>query len=428
MNEPARTVVENGEHGRMEETRLSNGTRVLTELVPGVRSAAVGIWVRQGAAHESEATMGASHLLEHLVFKGTAQRSARQIALELESLGGSLDAYTGREQTSYQARVLDEHVPRALEVLADLILDPLLRERDLDLEREVVLEEISTVEDMPEDLVFEIHGERLWEGHPYGHSILGTRRTVSEMTVERLRELHRERYLAGDLVVAAAGRVDHDAVVRQVGELFGHLPADVDRPEVGQPPPRPGDDQRVLRDTAQTHVVFGSPIPGHADPRRYPLVLINTAFGGGMSSRLFQRVREELALAYTVYSFQSFYSRKGIAGVYVGTRPDWGDRAVEAIKGEYRRLAEDGLGADELEQTKKQVKGQIMLSLESTGSRLSRLAGFALHDEPYLSLNELLARVDGVTVDDVQAVAGEYFTPERQLVVRLGPAAARRRG
>lgn len=422
MNGAARTVVENGEHGRMEETRLANGVRVLTEVMPAVRSASVGIWVRQGAAHEADASMGASHLLEHLVFKGTRRRSAREIALELESLGGSLDAYTGREQTSYQARVLDEHVPRALEVLADLILDPMLRERDLDLEREVVLEELSTVEDTPEDLVFEIHGERLWEGHPYAHSILGTRRTVSEMTVERLRALHRERYLAADLVVAAAGSVDHEAVVRQVDELFGHLDADADRPELAEPAPGQDGDQRVLRDTAQTHVVFGSHIPGHSDPRRYPLVLINTAFGGGMSSRLFQRVREELALAYTVYSFQSFYTRKGSTGVYVGTRPGWDDRAVEAIRGEYRRLAEEGLRDDELEQTRKQVKGQIMLSLESTGSRLYRLASFALHDEPYLSLDELLARVDAVTSDEVREVAAEFFAPERQLVVRLGPA------
>ena len=421
MSEPAHRVVQNGEHGRMEETRLENGVRVLTEVVPGVRSAAVGIWVRQGAAHESGASQGASHLLEHLVFKGTGTRSAREIALELESLGGSLDAYTGREQTSYQARVLDAHVPRALEVLADLILDPLLLERDLDLEREVVLEELSTVEDTPEDLVFEIHGERLWDEHPYAHSILGTRRTVSRMTAEDLRELHRRRYLSADLVVGAAGSVEHAEVVERVRELFGHLEGEPDRPEIPEPEEPEGDDRHVPRETAQTHVVVGSQIPGHSDPRRYPLVLINTAFGGGMSSRLFQRVREELALAYTVYSFQSFYSRKGLSGVYVGTRPDWDDRAVEAIRAEYRRLAREGLGPDELEQTRRQVKGQIMLSLESTGARLYRLASFALHDEEYLSLDELLARVDAVTVEEVAEVAAEFFAPERQVVVRLGP-------
>lgn len=416
MTESTRTVVD-----RMRETRLPNGIHVLTEQMPGVRSASVGIWIRQGSAHEPEEIMGASHLLEHLIFKGTRRRNAREIAMELESLGGSLDAYTGREQTSFQARVLDEHLSDALEVLADLILDPLLRERDLDLEREVVLEEISAVEDTPEDLVFEIHGERLWNGHPYGHSILGTRRTVTEMTAERLRRLHQDRYLAGDLVVAATGSLEHDAIVEQVDGLLGHLPSDPERGPIPVPGVSRGGDERLHRESSQTHVVFGTDIPGHSDPRRYPLVLLNTAFGGGMSSRLFQRVREELALAYTVYSFQSFFSRRGAAGVYVGTRPDWDERAIQAIRTEYRRLAGDGLSESELAQTKQQVKGQIMLSLESTGARLYRLASFALHDEPYLSLDEVLARVDAVTGDEVREVASEFFAPDRQLVVRLGP-------
>lgn len=407
--------------GRMEETHLSNGIHVLTESMPSVRSAAVGIWIRQGSAHEPSDAEGASHLLEHLVFKGTEHRSAREIARELESIGGSLDAYTGREHTSYQARVLDEHVPVALEVLADLILSPLLRPEDLDLEREVVLEEIATVEDTPDDLVFELHGERLWNGHPYGHSILGSRRSVEAMTADTLHELHHRRYRTGDLVVAVAGSVDHGRVVDAVQELFGHLSGDEVRPRISAPGPVGTGDVRVSRETAQTHVVLGTDIPGHPDPRRYPLILLNTAFGGGMSSRLFQRVREELALAYAVYSFQSFYHHAGVSGVYVGTRPGWDDRAVDVILEEFGAVAREGLPEEELEQTKRQVKGQIMLSLESPEARLYRLAGFALHDEPYLSLDELLARVDGVSRDDVVEVAREFFAPERQLVVRLGP-------
>lgn len=421
MIERTQGVLNTGSAPGMEQTRLSNGIRVLTEGMPSVRSAAVGIWIRQGSAHEPREVEGASHLLEHLVFKGTEERTAREIAREIEGIGGSLDAYTGREHTCYQARVLDEYVPLALEVLADLILSPLLRSEDLDLEREVVLEEIATVEDTPDDLVFEIHGERLWAGHPYGHSILGTRESVAAMTVEMLHELHHARYRSGDLVVAAAGSVDHDRIVELVEDLLGHLPGQGEHFQLPEPGETGSGDVRVGRETAQTHVVVGTDIPGHPDSRRYPLLLLNTAFGGGMSSRLFQRVREELALAYAVYSFQSFYHHAGCAGVYVGTRPGWDDRAVDVIREEYESLARNGLSAEEIEQTKRQVKGQIMLSLESPEARLYRLAGFALHDEPYLSLDELLARVDEVTGDEVAAVAGEFFAPERQLVVRLGP-------
>ncbi len=405
----------------MRETSLENGIRVLTEAIPGVRSAAVGVWVRQGSAHEAPEVMGASHLLEHMVFKGTERRSAREIAMALESLGGSLDAYTSREHTSFQARVLDEHVPEALDVLADLIRHPMLRDEDLELERQVVLEEIATVEDTPDDLVFELHGERLWNGHPYGYSILGTRESVSALDGDTLRGLHARRYHAGNLVVAAAGNVRHDRIVADVERLFGPLALGEPTLGAGEPAPRAEGDALVTREAAQTHIVLGTATPPRSDPRRYALVLLSAAMGGGMSSRLFQRVREELALAYTVYTFQSFYSRAGISGVYVGTRPEWGQRAVDAIRDELSRVATDGLPSGELEQTKSQVKGQIMLSLESTGSRLYRLAGFALHDEPFLTLDELLARIDDVTVGDVADVAGEFFAPDRQYVLRLGP-------
>ncbi len=414
--------VEVGDPGRIEETRLSNGIHVLTERMPGVRSAAVGVWVRQGAAHEARGEMGASHLLEHLVFKGTRKRSAREIATALEGLGGSLDAYTGREQTSYQARVLHEHVGEALEVLSDLILSPALREEDLERERQVVLEEIAMVEDTPEDVVFELHGERLWEGHPYGRSILGTRETVGSLSTGTLRALHRDRYLRPDLVVAAAGHVGHDAVVGQVRDLLGHLNGNGGRPGVPEPSARRGGQEAVSRETAQTHVVFGTDAPPHSDPRRFGLVLLSAAFGGGMSSRLFQKVREELALAYTVYAFQSFHGLAGTCGVYVGTRPEWANRIVEVIREEYRVLAEGGLDREELERTKEQVKGQVMLSLESTGSRLYRLAAFALHEEPFLGLDELLAKVDAVTEDDIRRVASRYVDPRGHLELRLGPS------
>jgi len=409
--------------GEMSESVLSNGIRVLTERIPGVRSVAVGVWVRQGAAHESREIMGASHLLEHMVFKGTQKRSAREIAMALESLGGSLDAYTSREHTSFQARVLDEHFPLALDVLGDLTLSPLLLEEDLDLEREVVLEEIATVEDTPDDLVFDLHGERLWGEHPYGHSILGTRESVASMTAPALREIHRSRYTGMNLVVAAAGQLQHDPVVEQVEALFGGLVAGEEVPDLGDPDDLSFGSDHQERASAQTHLVLGGGIPGHSDSRRYALAIISSALGGGMSSRLFQRVREELALAYSVFSFQSFYTRAGVSGVYVGTRPNTARKAERAVREELARVAREGLPDEELEQTKQQLKGQIMLSLESTGARLYRLASFALHDEPFRTLDQVLKRLDGVTPEEIAAAARDFFDPDKLLLLSLGPSA-----
>jgi len=405
----------------MSQTLLSNGVQVLTERIPGVRSAAIGVWVRQGSAHESAELMGASHLLEHMVFKGTGQRTAREIALALESLGGSLDAYTSREHTSFQARVLDEHLPLALEVLADLVLNPLLRDEDLELEREVVLEEIATVQDTPDDLVFDLHGARLWGGHPYGNTILGTRETVEGMPGQALRDLHRARYTGQNMVVAAAGQVTHAKVVAQVESLFGGLPMGAEAPPLPDIPHQAVGEESVDRPSSQTHLVFGGVIPGHSDPRRFPLALLSSAMGGGMSSRLFQRVREELALVYSVFTFQSFYSRAGISGVYLGTRPSSAEKAVETVREELNKVAQDGMREEELEQIKQQVKGQIMISLESTGARLYRLATFALHGEPFATLDELMGKIEGVTQKDVTEIAGEFFSPDGLLLLRLGP-------
>jgi predicted Zn-dependent peptidase len=409
--------------GRLQESVLSNGIRVLTEAIPGVRSVALGVWIRQGAAHEALSETGASHMLEHMVFKGTERRTPRQIALELERLGGSLDAFTSREHTSYQARVLSEHLPVALDVLADLVLDPLLRQEDLDLEREVVLEEIATVEDTPDDLVFELHGEAMWGDHPYGRSILGTRESVEALGADTLRRIHRERYRRGELIVAAAGHLEHERIVETIGERFGALPGiDLEPvPDIDFAAGGPPVDLHVRRDTAQTHVVFGSRTPPRSDPQRYPLSLISAAFGGGMSSRLFQRVREEMGLAYSIYSFQSFYSRAGVSGVYVGTRPEGAGRAVDAILEEFGTVMREGLSADELREVKDQVKGQVMLSLENTASRLFRLAGFALYDQPRLTLDQLLERIESVTRDEIMEAAERSFNPDRQAILRLGP-------
>jgi predicted Zn-dependent peptidase len=407
----------------MSRSVLDGGIEVLTEKIPGVRSAAVGVWVRHGSVHESGEDSGVSHMLEHVVFKGTERRTAVEIAIALEGIGGSLDAYTSREHTSYQARVLDEHVPEALDVLSDLVIRPRLEEEDVRLEREVVLEEIAQVEDTPDDLVFELHCERLWNGHPYGQSILGTQESVAQFSAERLRGLHEEAYTRPNLVVAGAGNLEHEDFVDRVTELFDDMtPGARTRRADPTPSTRSGVELRS-RDSAQTHIVFGTDVPGHSHPDRYALILLSSALGLGMSSRLFQKVREELGLCYAVYTYQSFYRASGVSGVYLGTRPGSADEAASAVRRELARVAVEGLPEAELDQTKRQVKGQVMISLESTGARLHRLASFALHDEPFVGLTGLLERVEAVTPEDIGRVAAAYFQPDRQLELRLGPVA-----
>ncbi len=399
-----------------------NGLTVLSEKLVGVRSAAVGIWVRSASVHETPEKMGVAHLLEHLVFKGTVRRTAKQLAQELEVRGGSLDAYTSRDHTSFQAHILDADVPLAVEILTDLVRHPLLRAEDLDLERNVVLEEISGVNDTPDDLVFELHAKTLWPEHPYGYSILGTPESVGSLTAGDLAAVHGAGYYRGNCVIAAAGHVDHGqllTVLEREGWFEG--PAEPARAPVAPVPACRGATLVEGRESAQTHVVLGSDTFGARDPRRYALAILTNVLGGGMSSRLFQRVREELGLAYAVYAFQQSFQSAGMVGVYVGTQPGTAEAAESAIREELSRLSREGLPAEELAGGRQQLKGQVMLSLESPSSRMHRLAGMALHRDRYRRLDEVLAEIDAVTAEDVAALAGEFFVPERWSAVRLGP-------
>ena len=400
----------------------ANGLTVLSEKLPGVRSAAVGIWVRSASVHETPEKMGVAHLLEHLVFKGTVRRSAKQLAQELEVRGGSLDAYTSRDHTSYQAHILDADVPLAVEILTDLVRHPLLRAEDLDLERNVVLEEISGVEDTPDDLVFELHAKTLWPEHPYGYSILGTPDSVAGLTAADLAAVHGAGYYRGNCVIAAAGHVDH-AQLLTVLEREGWFEGDLEpsRAPVTATPATRGVARQEARDSAQTHIVLGTDTFGARDPRRYGLAILANLLGGGMSSRLFQRVREELGLAYAIYAFQQLFQSAGMVGVYVGTQPGTAAAAEAAIREELARLAREGLPEEELAGGRQQLKGQVMLSLESPSSRMHRLAGMVLHRDRYRRLDEVLAEIDAVTHEEVAVLAGEYFVPERWSVVRLGP-------
>ena len=408
------------------QTTAPSGVVVLSERVPSVRSAAVGIWVRSASAHEPRPKMGVSHLLEHMVFKGTEQRTAQQIALALEARGGSLDAYTSRDTTAFQARVLDSDLPQAIDVLTDLVRNPVLRAGDLELERNVVLEEINTVADTPDDLVFDFSYQALWPQHPYGYSILGTRDTVSALSADDLKQRHGGAYFPANCVIAAAGNLTHEELLGELGkhgwfDLTAGNGQRATRSSAPVPPAVRGSEARHAKDTAQTHIVFATDSVPYADRRKYALLVLANIFGGGMSSRLFQRIREELGLAYGIYAFTSFYRQVGVSGVYVGTQPKTASQAEAAIRAEYAKLAREGLRGEALADAKQQTRGQLMLSLESPSARMYRLAGFPVHGEAYQSLDQVLATVGGLTEDEVGAVAAEFFAPERQTVVWLGP-------
>lgn len=408
----------------VQRTVLPNGLTVLSEHMPGVRSVALGAWVRAAALHESREQMGISHFLEHMVFKGSERRSAKDIALALESLGGSLDAYTAREHTSFQARVLDEHLPQAADVLFDLMFRPALRESDLELERGVILEELAMVEDTPDDIVFEVHGETLWGDHPHGYSILGTNETVEALTIADLRALHRRAYRPERVVVAAAGNVSHEqllATLKAAGWADFKGDGPLEPMPVAEAVPAAPTEKHVPRDIQQTHLVMGNATVPHGDRRRHPLLLVNSLFGGGMSSRLFQKVREELGLAYSVHSFQSFHATAGSQGIYLGCAPERVDEAVSVVRSELALLQMTGLTADELAMGKQQLKGQITLSMESVPARMYRAAAVELFAEPYRPLDEVLARVDAISSRDVSEVCSEFYGVEQQTVVRLGP-------
>jgi predicted Zn-dependent peptidase len=405
-------------------TDCSNGLVVVTERLASVRSAAAGIWVRTASGHEPRAKMGVSHLLEHLVFKGTERRTAREIALSLESRGGSLDAFTSRDHTAYQAHVLDADLPLALDVLTDLVNRPLLRDADLDLERNVVLEELNGVLDTPDDLVGELWNEEMWPDHPYGYSILGTPASVGALGTADLRNVHRQGYYAGNSVIAVAGNIQHEQVLELLGAQ-GWFAGEARPPLAGvlAAPARRGVTRAESRDLQQVHVILGTDTVAAADERRWGLAVLAAVIGGGMSSRLFQRVREELGLCYAIHAWHASYRAAGVFGIYVGTQPATADRALAVIRDELARVSREGLPAAELADAKGQIKGSVMLALESTVSRMNRLAVHVLNDEAYRSIDDILRSVDGVTGEESAALGAAFLPPERMTMVRLGPPA-----
>jgi predicted Zn-dependent peptidase len=388
-----------------------------------VRSAALGFFVHAGSRGEQEEEAGLSHFLEHLLFKGTARYASAEIDRLFDGWGAELNAGTDKESTTVYARMLDQHLPRAFDVMADMIWRPAFN--DVDPEREVVLEEIAMYEDDPQDSVFDVLGHAVFGSHPIGRPIIGRAPVIADTPVERIAAFHAHRYLPEKVVIAAAGNVDHDDVVRLATETLAGLERDGRAPEPEAAPATPAPSTRFQeKDTEQVHVCIGGTGLPRGDDRRYALRVLDAIFGGLSSSRLFQAVREERGLAYSVYSFAGQYSDTGQIGLYVGTRPDNLAEAMEVVSGEIERMRRDPASAEELSRAKENVKARIVLSLESSSARMNRLGGSTLYGLPLLEAEELMARIDAVTLEHLGALADELWAPERLSAAGIGPSAA----
>jgi predicted Zn-dependent peptidase len=411
-----------GSHIR--RTRLNSGLRIVTEALPALRSVSVGFWVGVGARDEHAGEFGASHFLEHLLFKGTAHRSAAEIANAVESVGGDMNAFTGQEMTSFYVRVPDEQLDLALDILTEVVWAPALRANDVEAERNVILEEIRMRDDAPEDLVHELFSEAMFPDHPLGREVLGTHPSITGMTRASIERFHDRNYVPSAIVVAAAGNLEHDHVVDRISAHSAALRSvpevDLGRSVDGLAPARP---RAVLTKSAeQVHVVVGTRGISRDDPDRYPLTVLNQALGGGMSSRLFQEVRERRGLAYAVYSYRMAYLETGAFGVYVGTAPGRVTESVDVIGAELDRVIRDGgISDDELTAAKGHLKGSMALSLETSNSRMHRLGSSELILGEALSLDEVVARVDAVTSEDVARVVSRLFSPGPRTLAVVGP-------
>jgi predicted Zn-dependent peptidase len=410
----------NAEH---QITTLDSGVRVVTERMPSVRSAALGFWIATGSVAERDEQAGTSHLLEHMLFRGSERFGSQEIDEIFDGMGAEINAGTDKESTSVYTRVLDRHLERAFDVIGDMVFHP--RFGELETEREVVLEEIAMYEDDPQEKVFDVLGEAVFGAHPLGRPVIGTADVVGAVTREQLSAFHATRYRPQDIVIAAAGSVEHDAIVAMARELepeSANVALDAgNKAALAQPQ----FERRVRfaeKDTEQFHFCLGGAGIAREDDRRFALRVLEGVLGGTSSSRLFQEVRERRGLAYSVFCFSNLYAQTGEVGLYVGTRPDNLEQALAVIAAELQRSVERPASAEELTRSRENLKGRVVLSMESTGARMSHLGSALLNEMPILSIDEVIERIDAVEMDDLEALAGELFAPQRLSVAAVGPS------
>ncbi len=406
----------------IRKTILPNGLMVLTESMPHMRSVSMGAWIDSGSRDEPAEENGLSHFVEHMVFKGTTSRSAQDIAREVDSIGGNLDAFTGKESVCFNIKVLDANMAPALDVLSDLVLHPKFSQADLEREQGVILEEIKMDEDNPDYLVHETFTQNFWKNHPLGRPILGTVKTVSSFDQAIVFDHHRRRFTPGNMVFSAAGHLDHDAFLEQVEARFGALAASgtADADAAPRPVTHPHITLKKKRSLEQVQMCLGVPAAAVNDPARYAIYLLSSMLGGGMSSRLFESIRENEGLAYSIYSELSPFRDSGSLSIYAGMSLDKTDRVLELTLSELRALKQEAVSEPELKRAKDQMKSNIVLGLESSSSRMSNLARQQMYFGRFFSVDDIVAEIDQVTPADIQQLANQLFRPELIALTLLG--------
>ena len=404
----------------IEITTLANGVRVITEAMPHVRSVSVGIWIGSGSRRENADENGISHFIEHMLFKGTTRRSAEDIARSVDSIGGNLDAFTAKELVCFNTKVLDEHLSLAFDVLADLVLHPSFREEDIEKEKGVILEEIKMEADSPDYLVHEIFSANFWKDHPLGKPILGTPQSVKRFDQDMIRSYYSAVYAPSNLVVTAAGNLTHGGLVALARQHLESLPPAGPAPADQLPVTHARIALRNKKSLEQVHLCLGVPSYPLPHEERFACYVLNTLLGGGMSSRLFQNVRERQGLAYAVFSELNPYRDTGCLSIYAGTSIESAKKVVEAIRNEFRDLKENLVADEELRRAKDHLKGSLMLSLESTSSRMSNLARQEMYFGRFFSLDELVESIESVSASDVQRIAQTFFDPKQIALTILG--------
>jgi len=399
---------------------LPNGVRVVSEAIPYVKSVTLGIWVGTGSRSEEEHNHGISHFIEHMVFKGTNNRSAKDIAETVDEVGGQLNAFTGKEYTCYYIKVLDTHLELALDVLSDMLLSSNFDGEDINREREVVLEEVHMYEDTPDELVHDIHLSHIWAGHALGRNILGTIPSIEKFDNSLIREYYNEFYTPDNIVIAAAGNLNHERLEELAERYFGKMTGNRQQKQIAPPKIVPVNTVQI-KAIEQVHLCLGTTSVSQSSPDIYTMHILNNILGGGISSRLFQSIREDKGLAYSIYSYQTNYSDCGLFTIYAGTRPSNTAQVTELIWQNITELKAQGITPRELTKTKEQLKGSLLLGLESSSSRMSRIGKMELTLGKYITLDEIVTKIDKVSLEDLRQITQELFIPETLCFTALGP-------
>ncbi len=407
----------------IQKTALKSGIKVITEEMPDVESATIGVWVNTGSRNETPDVSGVSHFIEHLLFKGTLKRTSLDISREIESVGGVLNAFTSREYTCFYAKILSKDLPLAIDLLSDIFMNSKFDKSEMDRERNVVFQEIKMVEDTPDDLVHDLFAANFWKSHPLGRSILGTRHTVGALTHAQIKKYFSEHYTSNKVLITAAGGLKHRTVVRALNKTFGHVKSRPPKEDIERPVSTPGL-KLYKKSLEQTHLCLGMPCPEQPHPDRYKTYLLNTILGGGMSSRLFQQIREKRGLAYSVYSYLSLCRDTGSLVAYAGTSKESFGEVVALMLKEFEKFRKKGVTASELDNAKEQLKGAMLLGLETSDNRMSKLARDEIYFSRFVPVKDIVKGIDMVTREDIRSLAGTLFVPEKMTLVAIGKVSA----